>query len=176
MKFQNNRYMCTILYVTRHITFSSISYYTIYSINVLLTSQTLWKSLKQEGERARTTLKVLETLTYSCTSPQDLYELAAKVERLITDFRGKLPQSEGTILRPEARKSVRKRAQQILKKYRPLPRSVRRRRQKCDRRHRNHVGQKAAEFEKGKVPVHSHKNNNILILYPLNIHRLHKTS
>ena len=55
-------------------------------------------------------MKVLETLTYSYPSPQDLYELAAKVERLIADFRGKLPQSEGIILRPEARKSVRKRA------------------------------------------------------------------
>ena len=65
----------------------------------------------------RTTLKVLETMTYSCTSPQDLYELTTKVETLITDLRGKLPQSEGIILRPEARKSVRKRAQQILKKY-----------------------------------------------------------
>ena len=69
--------------------------------SALLTSQTLWRSLKQEGERARTTLKVLETMTYSCTSPQDLYELATKVERLITDFRGKLPQSEGIILCPE---------------------------------------------------------------------------
>ena len=104
--------------------------------------------MKQEGERARTTLKVLDTLTYSCTSPQDLYELTAKVERLIADFRGKLPQSEGIILRPEARKSVRKRAQQILKKYRPLPRAIRRGRQKHDWRHRNRVGQKAAELRK----------------------------
>lgn len=47
----------------------------------------MWKSLKLEGERARTTLKVLEAMTYSCTSPQDLHELVCKVERLITDFR-----------------------------------------------------------------------------------------
>ena len=110
--------------------------------------QTLWKSLKQEGERARTTLKVLETMTYSCTSPQDLHELANKVETLITDFRAKLPKSEGIILRPEARKSVRKRAQQILKKYRPLPSRVRRGRQKSDWRHRNRFGQKASELRK----------------------------
>ena len=103
--------------------------------------------MKQEGERARTTLKVLQTLTYSCTSPQDLYELAAKVERLITDFRGKLPQSEGIILRPEARKSVRK-------KYQPLPHSVRRGRQKSDWCHRNHVGQKAAELRKVKLSMY----------------------
>ena len=110
--------------------------------------------MKQEGERARTTLKVLQTLTYSCTSPQALYELAAKVERLINDFRGKLPQSEGIILRPEARKLVRKRAQQILKKYRLLPCSVRRGRQKSDWRHRNRVDQKAAELRKVKLSMY----------------------
>ena len=41
----------------------------------------------------------------------------AIVEDLITNFRAKLPKSEGIILQPEARKSVRKRAQQILRKY-----------------------------------------------------------
>ena len=87
--------------------------------------QTLWKSVKVEGERARIALKVLETLTYSCDSPQDLYQLTSQVEELVTKFRGKLPQSEGIILRPEIRKSVRKRAQQILKKYSSLPLSVR---------------------------------------------------
>ena len=112
------------------------------------TKQTLWKSLKIEGERTRTALKVLETLTYSCTSPQDLHILGSKVEELITNFRIKLPKSEGIILRPEARKSVRKRAQQILKKYRPLPPSVRRGRQKSDWHYRNRVGQKASELRK----------------------------
>ena len=112
------------------------------------TKQTLWKSLKIEGERTRTALQVLETPTYSCTSPQDLHMLGSKVEELITNFRTKLPKSEGIILRPEARKSVRKRAQQILKKYRPLPPSVRRGRQKSDWHYRNRVGQKASELRK----------------------------
>ena len=118
----------------------------------------------------RTTLNVLETLTYSCASPQDLYELTAKVEQLITNFRGKLPQSEGIILRPEARKSVRKRAQQILKKYRPLPRSVRRGRQKCDWRHRNRVGQKAAELRKvNYLYVHTKKTVHVRTLKYLHV-------
>ena len=118
------------------------------SINSYYTNQTLWKSLKLEGERTRTNLKVLETLTYSCSNPQDLHILGSQVEELITSFRTKLPKSEGIILRPEARKSVRKRAQQILKKYRPLPLSVRRGRQKSDWHHRNRVGQKASELRK----------------------------
>ena len=50
--------------------------------------QTLWKSVKVEGERARIALKVLETLTYSCDSPQDLYQLTSQVEELVTEFRG----------------------------------------------------------------------------------------
>ena len=112
--------------------------------------QTLWKSVKVEGERARIALKVLETLTYSCDSPQDLYQLTSQVEELVTEFRGKLPQSEGIILRPEIRKSVRKRAQQILKKYSSLPLSVRRGRQKSDWHYRTRVGKKASELRKVK--------------------------
>ena len=104
--------------------------------------------MKIEGEQTRTALKVLETLTYSCTNPEDLHILGSKVEDLITNFRAKLPKSEGIILRPEARKSVRKRAQQILRKYRPLPPSVRRGRQKSDWHYRNRVGQKASELRK----------------------------
>ena len=58
-------------------------------------------------------MKVLETLTYNCVNPNDLNEIATKVEELILIFRKKLPQSEGLILRPEARKAARKRAQSI---------------------------------------------------------------
>ena len=64
--------------------------------------QTLLKTLKQEGETVRTSLKILETLTYSCTSHHELHELGSKVEVLIAEFRAKLPKSEGIILRPEA--------------------------------------------------------------------------
>ncbi len=33
------------------------------------------RSLKQEGERARTALRVLETMTYSCANQDDLHEI-----------------------------------------------------------------------------------------------------
>lgn len=100
----------------------------------------------------RIALKVLETLSYSCSNPQDLYQLTTQVEDLITEFRRKLPQSEGMILRPEVRKSVKKRAQQILKKYRSLPLSVRRGRQKSDWHFRSRVGKKASELR--QVSLH----------------------
>ena len=47
-------------------------------------------------------MKVLETMTYSCTNPNDLHDLTSKVEELITTLKRKLPQSEGLVLRPEA--------------------------------------------------------------------------
>ena len=82
------------------------------------------RSLKQEGERARTALKVLETLTYSCTNPQDLHETSSKIEEIIVTLKGKLPKSEGLIMQPEARKKARERAQKICRKNRPIPKSV----------------------------------------------------
>ena len=94
--------------------------------------QTLVQSLKQEGEHARTALKVLETLTYSCINPNDLHEIATKVEELILALRKKLLKSEGIILRREARKAARKRAPKISRKYRPLPSSVKRCRPRND--------------------------------------------
>ena len=110
--------------------------------------QTFTRSLKQEGEQARTALKVLETMTYSCTNPDDLHELASKVEELIVTLKGKLPRSERLILRPEARKRARQRAQKICRKYRPIPKSVLRGRHKNDWRYQNRVGKKATEPRK----------------------------
>lgn len=110
--------------------------------------QPLIKSLKQEGEQARTALKVLETMIYSCVNPDDLHDLTSKIEEMITVFKEKLPKSEGLILRPEARKKARQRAQKICRKYRPIPKSVRRGRHKNNWRYQNRVGKKASELRK----------------------------
>ena len=87
-------------------------------------------------------------MTYSCTNPDDLHEVVSKVEELIISLKGKLPKSEGLVLRPEARKRARQRAQKICRKYRPIPNSVRRGRYKKDWRYRNRVGRKANELRK----------------------------
>ena len=70
-------------------------------------------SLKQKGEHVRTNLKVLETLTYNCTSPTELEKLASKLDSLIADFRTVLPRTAGLILRPQARLATRKRATKV---------------------------------------------------------------
>ena len=57
------------------------------SVNYLhLFCQTLTASLRHEGVRTRTNLKVLETLTYSCTCPAQLEILANKLDNIITEF------------------------------------------------------------------------------------------
>ena len=83
--------------------------------------QTLVRTLKKEGERARTNLQVLETLTYSCVNPGDINDLSLKLEQLAQDYRSKLPTSEGLVLLLNVRRAARKRAQQVSKKYKSLP-------------------------------------------------------
>ena len=110
--------------------------------------QTLVSSLKQEGERARTNLRVLETLTYSCINPGDLHELSAKLEDLAKEFRSKLPKSEGLVLQPNARRAAKRRAQQVSKKYKALPLKIRRGRVRTDWKVRNRVGAKVDRLKK----------------------------
>ena len=110
--------------------------------------QTLEKTIHRAGERAKTSLKVLETLTYSCTEYKELWELHADIEKLVAKFRAKLPTQNNLVLRPQACNAARKRAKAISQKYRTLPLRIRRGRVRDDWRHRNRVGQKAIALKK----------------------------
>ena len=88
---------------------------------------------------------MLETLTYSCINLSDLNELTVKVEELINSIRKKIPRHE---LQPKARKTMRKRAQKICRKYRSLPYSVKRGHLKNDWHYKGHVGTKATDLRK----------------------------
>ncbi len=70
-------------------------------------------SLKHVRDKITISLKVIENLTYNCTSSEDLEDILQKLERLKTDFRQKLPQSRGLIIRPVLSARVRK----IRRKY-----------------------------------------------------------
>ena len=105
-------------------------------------------SLKQNSERVRTNLKVLETLTYNCTNPDQLETLATKLDSLICDFRAVLPNAEGLILRPQARLAARKRANKVKHKYLSLTMRLKRGRSRSDWKYRNRVGQRAESFRK----------------------------
>ena len=104
--------------------------------------------MKIEGEQTRTALKVLETLTYSCTNPEDLHILGSKVEDLITNFRIKLPKSEGHQSTTCVQKISQEESSKDIEKVSTFAPSVKRGRQKSDWHYRNRVGQKASELRK----------------------------
>lgn len=67
-------------------------------------------------------MKVLETLTYSCTSPDRLEELSHQLDMIISGFKSSLPKTEGLLLRPQAaRLLAKKRAKEVKSKYLSLP-------------------------------------------------------
>lgn len=117
--------------------------------------QTYERSLKQEGEQARISLKTLESLTYSCVNPDDLHEVGDEIEKIIAFLREKLPSSEGLIIQPEARKSVRKQALKICRKYHKLPMRIKRGPNRKDWRYHNRVGRKVENLR--KVCIHIRK-------------------
>lgn len=118
-------------------------------------------SLKQEGERVRISLKTLETLTYSCTNPDDLREVGNEIENIITLLKEKLPKSEGIIIRPEARKAVRKQALNICCKYRKLPMHIKRGPNRKDWRYHNRVGRKVDKLRKAAQKALSDISNTV---------------
>ena len=87
-------------------------------------------------------------MTYSCANPDNLHEITSKIEKIIVTLKGNLPRSKGLILRPEARKKARERAQKVCRKYRPVPKSVLLGRPKTDWSYHNRVGKKATELRK----------------------------
>ena len=60
------------------------------------------KSALKEAETARTTLKILETLTYSCEDVQALVKLNKTLDETLATFKHALPNTEGLIIRKEA--------------------------------------------------------------------------
>ena len=114
--------------------------------------QTYSRSLKQEGERARISLKALETLTYCCVDPDDLHEVGNKIQDIITFLKDRLPNCEGLIIRPELRSTIRKQARmqalKVCQKYRKLPLRSRRGPAAKSWRYRHRVGMKADRFRK----------------------------
>ena len=159
---------------TTHIIVDKIQNTLYYVYVLLLSSQTFMTSLKQNSEYVRTNLKVLETLTYNCTSPDELEKLASKLDSLIQDFRAVLPKTEGLILRPQARLAARKRAKRVKHKYLNLTMRQKRGRSKTDWRYRNRVGQKAESFR--KVCLYSVHVNTQLHVHTLYFIALRKQS
>lgn len=106
-------------------------------------------TLKAAGERARITLKELESLTYTCSSTPDLLLLSQQLQDLKTDFQSKLPSDEGIIIRPAviatALKAKKKYAHFRVRQRRcsTIKQGEKRGRKRMDSRFRNRVGARA---------------------------------
>ena len=111
-------------------------------------------SLKAAAQKARITLKEIESLTYTCISSTDLVLLGQQLDDMKTSFHGfqsKLPRSESIIIRASAVET----ANRTKKKYASLMARQRRcsvltarGRRKGDSRFRNRVGVRADRLRK----------------------------
>ena len=109
----------------------------------------------QQAQKVRVTLKMIETLTYSCQVPEQLAALNTKLEDIFSEMKASIDQSEGLVIRP----AITRRAKQISQKYRSklslinhkysaLPGRKKRGRRKQSALFRNRVGQKAHRLRK----------------------------
>lgn len=71
-------------------------------------------SICEQAKKTRITLKMIETLTYSCQDVEQLASVNSKLESIYSDMKANMPHSEGLIVRP----MIAKRAKEISQKYR----------------------------------------------------------
>ena len=112
-------------------------------------------SLKAAGERVRIQLKEIETLSYSCTSSEDLQQLNNQLKHLKSEFQSKLLHLEGIVLRPAVSHALKVRRKYAhitrkrqLKSCSVLSETKGRRKTLMDSRYRNRVGAKAERLRK----------------------------
>ena len=70
--------------------------------------QGIVQMLQSEGQRARTNLKALESLTFNCTSPDQLQWLNTQIDVITVQFKSTLPTTEGLVVRPLIQQTTRK--------------------------------------------------------------------
>ena len=112
-------------------------------------------SLNSVAENVRITLKEIETLTYACSSIDDLTLLNEQLKTTKSAFEEKLPAMEGLVIRPavvdKARQTKKKyahiRARLRLRQYSALKAPTGRKR-KASSAYRNRVGIRADRLRK----------------------------
>ena len=108
------------------------------------------KSAITVGLKVRETLKVLETLTFTCEDGDALIDLNNKLNEALFQFRKCVPTSEGrpAIAQRTLIKSQIKRAKSITQKYSSLQLRTKRGPKRLDASYRNRVGKKASSLRK----------------------------
>ena len=102
------------------------------------------KSAISEGLKVRETLKVLETLTFTCEDGDALIDLNNKLNEALFQFRKCIPTSEGITVRPAIaqRTLIKSRIQRATQKYGSLQLRTKRGPKRL-----------AASFEKGIIII-----------------------
>ena len=124
------------------------------------------KSAFTEGLKVRETLKILETLTYTCEYGDALIDLNNKLNETLFQFRKCIPTSEGITVRPAIAqrtliKSKIMRAKIITQKYGSLQLRTKRGPKRLDASYRNRVGKKASSLRKVASSYNNHTNSMI---------------
>ena len=108
----------------------------------------------QLRRRVIETLKVIESLAYTCEQADDLSYLLECTQKLATDFKGRLPVSNGLVLGPASTTESARRIKQKYhnlrhkaKTYSHLQKRQPKRKTPGDSKYRNRVGRKAEKFK-----------------------------
>ena len=99
------------------------------------------QELRSEGQRVRSSLKVLESLTFNNTDPDQLRWLNTQIKAITSQLKGTLPTKEGLVVRPLIQQRTRKVSRQILRRYGKLREYQKRGKKKG--KYMNRVGMKA---------------------------------
>ena len=101
------------------------------------------QELRSEGQKVRTNLKVLESLTYNSTNLGQLRHLNTQIEIITNQFKATLPAKEGLVVRPLIRQKTRKLTRELLRRYGKFQGYQKRGRKKGNWKYQNRVGMRA---------------------------------
>ena len=109
------------------------------------------------AQTARISLKAIESLTYTCNSPQLLNELNQKLDQILSDFRQALPAEQGLVIRPLITKRVKKKEKSKAAsnggRLLSLPLYKKRGRTRVDSKYCNQVGKRAQQLRNVRTHI-----------------------
>lgn len=126
--------------------------------HVHVTLQLKMKKTFAESQKARETLKIIQTLTYTCDDGDALSDLNCKLNEALCQLKKCIPSSDGIIVRPAIaqrtkNKSQIQRAKRIAQKYSSLQLLTKKGPKRLDSAYRNRVGKKASSLRKVRITI-----------------------
>ncbi len=104
--------------------------------------------MEHEAQKARITLKAIESLTYTCSEHEILFKLNRSLDSLLLEFRKELPHEEGLVIRPLVAKRAKNTKKSLKAKVSSLQLYKKRGRACVDSKYRNRVGKRADKLRK----------------------------